>query len=242
MRSARKRTPFAPWRATLAVAGLTLVLSPASAPLAQDGPLFTAMQDEMQRSMSELRMQGEPAPYYIHYRIDDLSSMRAVARLGGIVDDLVDRSRTLEVQVRVGDYMFDSSRFVTQDRGAGGVPQSGLPAPLDDNYDAIRQQLWLTTDAAQTRSGVFAKKKALLNRAEVADVLRISREAPVVTLNQSPTPARRVGRARRALIGIRRTQTRRFGNLAGRGMAPPLPNSGIQDGRAGWVSLPSGYR
>lgn len=196
MRSALTKIPIAQARAALAVAaGLALVALPASAPRAQDGPLFAAMQDELQRSMSALRMEGEPAPYYIHYRIDDLASMRAAARLGGIVDDLMDRSRTLEVQVRVGDYMFDSSRFVTQDRGAGVASQSGLPASLDDNYDAIRQQLWLTTDAAYKRAvGIFAKKKAtFLNRADVADVLPdFSRETPVVTLQPDPprTPSR----------------------------------------------------
>ena len=120
MTAARHGILIARRRAWVAVAaGLTLVWSPASTPLAQDAPLFSAMQDEMQRSMTALRMEGEPAPYHIQYRIDDLASMRAVARLGGIVDDLADRSRTLEVQVRVGDYMFDSSRFVTQDRGGG---------------------------------------------------------------------------------------------------------------------------
>ena len=70
-------------------AGLTLVLSPAVAPRAQDSPLLSAMQDEMQRSMAELRMKGEPAPYHIEYEIDDLASMRAVARFGGIVDDIL---------------------------------------------------------------------------------------------------------------------------------------------------------
>jgi predicted Zn-dependent protease len=145
--------------------------------------------------MAELRMAGEPAPYFIQYRFDDLASMRAVARLGGIVDDLADRSRTLEVQVRVGEYMFDSSRFVTQDRGAGVVPsQSELPASLDDNYDAIRRQLWLTTDAAYKRAvSVFAKKKATFqNRADAADVLPdFSRETPVTTLlpGRPVTPA-----------------------------------------------------
>ena len=91
-----------------------------------------------------------------------------------------------EVQVRVGDYTFDSSRFVTQDRGAGVVPSlSELPASLDDNYDAIRRQIWLTTDAAYKRAvSVFAKKKATFqNRAEAADVLPdFSRETPVETL------------------------------------------------------------
>jgi hypothetical protein len=83
-------------------------------------------------------MKGEPAPYYIEYEIDDISSMRAIARLGGIVDDLSDHSRTLRVQVRVGDYAFDSSRFVTQDRGAGAGASTTIP--LDDNYDAIRRE------------------------------------------------------------------------------------------------------
>ena len=42
------------------------------------------MQDEMQRSMSELRMKGEPAPYHIEYEIDDLASMcTAGSRCGG---------------------------------------------------------------------------------------------------------------------------------------------------------------
>jgi len=82
--------------------------------------------------------------------------------------------------------MFDSSRFVTQDRGAGVVAsQSDLPASLDDNYDAIRRQLWLTTDAAYKRAvSVFARKKATYqNRAADADVLPdFSRETPVATV------------------------------------------------------------
>jgi predicted Zn-dependent protease len=185
MNAARQRILIAGRRAAIVLA-LALIWSPASTPRAQDSPLLAAMQDEMRRSMAELRLEGEPAPYHIQYRIDDLASMRAVARLGGLVDDLADRSRTLEVQVRVGEYMFDSSRFVTQDRGAGVVPsQSELPASLDDNYDALRRQLWLTTDAAYKRAvGIFAKKKATFqNRAEAADVLPdFSRETPVTTL------------------------------------------------------------
>ncbi len=60
--------------------------------------------------------------------------------------------------------------------------QSELPASLDDNYDAIRRQIWLTTDAAYKRAvSIFAKKKATFqNRAEAADVLPdFSRETPV---------------------------------------------------------------
>ena len=119
---------------------LAVVLSLSPAPQAQETPILSAMRDEMARSMADLRMKGEPAPYYIEYEIDDISSMRAIARLGGIVDDVSDHSRTLRVQVRVGDYQFDSSRFVTQDRGAAGAVASAT-IPLDDHYDAIRREI-----------------------------------------------------------------------------------------------------
>jgi len=181
--------------AVAVTAGLTLFLSPAAVPRAQDSPLLAAMQDEMRRSMAELRMNGEPAPYYIEYEIDDLASIRAVARLGGTVDDLADHSRTLQVGVRVGEYGFDSSRFITQDRGAGVVPSlSDLTVPLDDNYDAIRRQIWLATDAAYKRAvSVFAKKKATFqNRAATDALADFSKEKPVETLQpvQAPTPTR----------------------------------------------------
>ena len=181
--------------AVAVTAGLTLLLSPVPAPRAQDSPLLSAMQDEMRRSMAELRMNGEPAPYHIEYEIDDLASVRVVARLGAIVDDLADHSRTLQVGVRVGEYGFDSSRFITQDRGAGVVPSlADLTVPLDDNYDAIRRQIWLATDAAYKRSvSVFAKKKATFqNRAATDALADFSKEKPVETLQpvQVSTPTR----------------------------------------------------
>jgi predicted Zn-dependent protease len=161
-------------------AAVILLLSLTRAPQAQESPLLLAMRDEMARSMADLRMKGEPAPYYIEYEIDDIVSMRAIGRQGGIVDDVKDHSRTLRVQVRVGDYAFDSSRFVTQDRGGAGAG-AGATAPLDDNYDAIRREIWLTTDTAYKRAvSVFAKKKAAFqNRAVTDQIPDFSRETPV---------------------------------------------------------------
>jgi predicted Zn-dependent protease len=171
-------------RAGVAAAVLLVPIAAALAQQPQDSPLFTAMQDEMRRSMADLRMTGEPAPYYLEYEVDDLISTRTVARLGGIVDDLSDRGRTLQVQVRVGDYAFDSSRFAIQDRGAFVPELSDLPAPLDDDYAAFRRQIWLTTDAAYKHAvSVFAKKKAAFQNRAVTDAIPdFSREQPVVTL------------------------------------------------------------
>ena len=77
------------------------------------------MQDEMKRSMAELRMKGEAAPYYIAYEVLDRTMSDVSGRLGAIVENPPRRARTLRVEVRVGDYAFDSSRFVVQGFGGG---------------------------------------------------------------------------------------------------------------------------
>ncbi len=168
------------------LAGVMVVSSAFPSPQAQESPILTAMRDELTRSMSELRLAGEPAPYYIDYAVDDVSAMRVAARLGALLDDTVERARTLEVDVRVGDYAFDSSRFITQNRPSGG---GSAVAPLDDDYDVMRRQLWLATDAAYTRAiGVFARKKAAFqNRAGVDAIPDLSREAPVETVRAAGT-------------------------------------------------------
>src|SRR5258708_25617301 len=126
-------------------AGVILLSSYARAPQAQESPLLSAMRDEMARSVADLRMKGEPAPYYIEYEIDDVVSMRAIARLGGIVDDVTDHTRTLRVQVRVGDYAFDSSRFVTQDRGGAGGRAWGAASPRQHQHPTRRPNLRRST-------------------------------------------------------------------------------------------------
>jgi predicted Zn-dependent protease len=174
------------------LAGVLLVSSSAPPPRAQDSPILGAMQDELRRSMAELRLKDEPAPYYIDYEIDDLSTLRVIARLGSLLDDTVSHTRTLYVDVRVGDYGFDSSRFVIQGRGGGGGGDGSTAVTLDDNYDVMRRQIWLATDAAYKRAvSVFARKKAAFqNRASLDAIPDLSREAPVSTLRPSvPSPS-----------------------------------------------------
>jgi predicted Zn-dependent protease len=161
-------------------------------PFAQDSPLVAAMKDELARSMSGLRIKDEPPPYYIQYHVDETVTMRAAGRLGAVeVDEPASRLRTVSVEVRVGDYQFDSSRFVTQSRGGFASQSDGsVVTTLDDNYDAVRRQLWLATDAAYKRAiSTFAKKKAAFQNRVTSDPLPdFARETPVTTIR--PTPVR----------------------------------------------------
>ena len=165
--------------ATAAIAAIALAASPA--PLAQSGPVLAAMTDELARSMKMLRLNDQPAPYYIEYEVEDWASTRVTARLGALVEDLNGRGRTLRVGVRVGDYSFDNSLFNVQGGGGGVLPlqaDGSTSAPLDDDYDAMRRQIWLATDTAYKRAvSVFARKKAAFqNRAEAEVLPDFSRE------------------------------------------------------------------
>lgn len=184
-------------RRRCAVVGLSAVLlaiAPVAAPLAQESPTLVAMRDELARSMASLRLKDEPAPYYIAYDVDDLAGTRVTAQLGALIVESAGRSRRLRVEVRVGDYTFDSSRFISQQRGRGG-PLSGVATasmPLDEDYDNLRREIWLATDTAYKRAvTIFARKKAAFqNRVAAADSLAdFSRETPAETLLTPIEPA-----------------------------------------------------
>jgi predicted Zn-dependent protease len=92
--------------------------------------------------------------------------------------------RVLRVEVRVGDYAFDSSRFISQGfGGAAGLNGETTLAPLDDDYDAIRREIWITTDEAYKRAvNTFARKRAAFQNRSTADPLPdFSKESPVET-------------------------------------------------------------
>jgi predicted Zn-dependent protease len=140
---------------------------------AQESPTLAAMSDEMHRAMAELRMKGEPQPYFIAYEVLDRTIADYSGRLGALVENPPRRTRTLRVEVRVGDYNFDSSRFLVQGFGqGGGLSGETVIAPLDDDYDALRRQIWITTDSAYKRAiSMFARKKAAFQNRTASDPL-----------------------------------------------------------------------
>jgi predicted Zn-dependent protease len=184
-------------RLAAAAAATVACLMALSGLQAQDTPILAAMADELARSMSSLRLKDQPAPYYIEYEVEDRLATRVTARHGALVEDLNGRSRTLRVGVRVGDYTFDSSLFNAP--AGGGVvalqADGSISAPLDDEYDAMRRQIWLATDTAYKRAvSIFARKKAAFqNRTEEETPPDFSRENSEQTV-LDPVPLTLVNR------------------------------------------------
>lgn len=112
---------------------------------AQDDVLFRAMQDEMDRSMTDLRIEGMDPPYFLSYRLQDDDAIRLEARYGSLVRSEATRARYLYVECRVGDPAFDNSNFVA---GWQDLNRQRQGVVEEDDYDALRHAVWLATDDA----------------------------------------------------------------------------------------------
>jgi hypothetical protein len=161
-------------RALLLLFGLTL------AAFGQEDVVLKAMRDELARSMRDLRMENLSKPYFISYRVDDADGGSLSATLGQLTSSNFGRGRALAVHVRVGDYQLDNTNFLS---GRPGSAPHLLP--LDDDYDQIRRDIWLATDAEykQASATLAAKRSVLERRKSPASLPDFTRQAPV-TVNE----------------------------------------------------------
>ena len=158
---------------------------------AQDDVPMRAMKDELARSMSQLRLERMEKPYFIAYRMNDVEAAAVSATLGSLTASQPARARVVAVELRVGDYALDNSNFLSS-RGFGDGQLMGFgEAPLDDDYQQIRRQLWLVTDAQYKRAleDLSAKRAVLRMRKRADDLPDFAREAPV-TVTEPPGASR----------------------------------------------------
>lgn len=163
------------------------LLAFASAPLAraaqptrtdaEKDPVLSPMLQELDRSMSQLRLEGFEKPFFIEYRIDEVNGFRVRAEFGASLGPASIHRRVARVTVHVGDYKSDSS--------GRGDSVAELEV-LDNDAVALRSALWMATDEAyKSALAAYAQKQAALKQVQTppqADDL--SHEKPVVVLEE----------------------------------------------------------
>ncbi len=122
-------------------------------------PITRAMHDELARSMDKLALPGLAKPYYLAYELWDGHRVHADASLGAIIATADAPSRTIGIDLRVGDYTFDDSN-------TSGDRRLTVTPPLDDSYDVTRHQLWLATDSAYKRAVERLERKKAVAKHE----------------------------------------------------------------------------
>ncbi len=157
-------------RVVFALALLQGGLLPAQSAKIDEDPVLKAMLDELDHSRA-LRVVDLDRPYYFEYSLEDLYGFNASATFGGLISENHIRARFPRVQVRVGSYEFDNTNHVQSGRYSGARYDSDQ-WPIDNNYAALRQNLWLATDRAfKTAVEAIARKRASLRNAAPADTL-----------------------------------------------------------------------
>jgi predicted Zn-dependent protease len=114
---------------------------------AGNNPVLRAMQEELARSMKVLGEKGTPPPYFIGYQITDSHVIRLSASYGAISGTDEDRTRLLDVDVRVGSHKLDNTHTPRGGRfGFSSRYSPPMPVSLTDDPVAIKSAIWLETD------------------------------------------------------------------------------------------------
>ena len=121
-------------------------------------PLVRALKDELKRAMN-LSLPGMARPYFVSFKVLDVEQLSLVGEFGGTVLAQRQRGRVLHTDLRVGDYKKDNTNFLGQRGGQRAV------LPLDEDYDAMRRQIWLTLDQVYKAAAESMEQK----RATMAD-------------------------------------------------------------------------
>ena len=106
-------------------------------------PLVRILADEIDRNFRILKERADPAPYYIAYEVTEQEAGVVSATLGALKTSRADRSRVLDVTVRVGSPQLDSYHRV---RGAYAHFTAAVVLPIEDGAAAIQRIAWLETD------------------------------------------------------------------------------------------------
>ncbi|MBN1756538.1 hypothetical protein JW877_10070 [bacterium] len=140
----------------------------------ENDPIFQALNDEMIRSLNELKMQNLEKPYFISCGIQERQSVEIEASFGAILNSDSDHYRELAIDLRIGDYKFDNSNYGMDFMNimvGGGGPfdmdySSTKKVTLDNDYDILRHQIWYEMDGAYKQAlEDYAGKKAALSGA-----------------------------------------------------------------------------
>ncbi len=164
---------------------------PTESPADSGQNLIAAMSAELARNQARLKIDDFDAPYFIGYRVVDEHKIHMSAAFGALVHDSESRRRRAFVDVRVGDYSFDSSP--DPDLGLDLDYDQFRPSaqiPLDEDQAAIQGTLWLLTDSAYKKAlSMYLQKKAkAVNSVKKKHVDSFSKEIATQSLTEPLTP------------------------------------------------------
>ena len=128
----------------LAAPRLNAAASEASASV--DSVIFSALSDELRRNMDSLQIAGQPAPFIIDYRLQRSRSLLIEATLGEVTQrQITPWYQKFDAEVVLGDY-----RRTSQIQAEPNL--RGVNVPMAVDYNNLRRQAWMASDARYKQS------------------------------------------------------------------------------------------
>ncbi len=147
---------------------------------AQENVVLDAAKKELKRTMNELASDTLP-PYFIAYGITDEHTYQVTAGFGNVRSEQSSHERTLDIDLRVGDYRFDNTHIIRGNPFNFSMVRRSAKLPVENDEQAIRNMIWSTTDEVY-KAAVEKYEKALTNQAvkveEEDTSADLSREKP----------------------------------------------------------------
>lgn len=125
-----------------------------------DAVVRRALADELDRTVRDLSIPGEARLHHAAFTVLDFDNFDAMAEDGSVTFEMATRMRMFVPSLRVGSPDLDNSTA-----GVTGFFVHGVGfGPRDDDYAAVRRELWLSTDL-QYKSALesLAQKKTALS-------------------------------------------------------------------------------
>ncbi len=149
-----------------------------------DLSVLTAMEQELNRSMKELKLEDYDKPYFISYLIKENTVNQIMAKFGSLILSEKSKTRELFVDVRVGDYQLDNS--VNGKSGSSSSYKRGRLLPIENDIDAIRAVIWQITDDTYKKSltQYFNKKAKKVQEVDKNNLPSFSKEKPSIHIGK----------------------------------------------------------
>ena len=143
-----------------------------------DTIVLKAMEQELNRSMSKLKLENYDKPYFMSYLVKENTVNQLMAKFGSLIVSESSKTRELFVDVRVGNYQFDNS-----ENGQTGSSQSykrNNYLPVENDIDGIRAVIWQVTDDTYKKAltQYFTKKAKKVQEIDEDNLPSFSKEKP----------------------------------------------------------------
>jgi predicted Zn-dependent protease len=178
------------WTVPLLTAAVIFMSSPSMIMGKTDDVILQAMKDELDRSMKSLKIENMEKPYYLEYSIWDNWVLSIEGSFGALTNSREGHQRILKVGIRVGSYQLDNTGFIDRSSMFSSVMGRHGQVVVEDDYNAIRRDIWLATDRTykDALQQLASKKAYIKNQVQTEEIPDFSKEekvqkiAPRVTL------------------------------------------------------------